>query len=69
MKLADFVKKEYGIVIDPTSLFDMQVKRIHEYKRQMLNCLHAITLYNRIRKNPGANITPRTILLGGKVSC
>ena len=67
MKLAAYVKKEYGVVIDPSSLFDMQVKRIHEYKRQMLNCLHAITLYNRIRRNPSASIAPRTILLGGKV--
>jgi starch phosphorylase len=45
----------------------MQVKRIHEYKRQLLNCLHIITLYNRIKRNPAASFTPRTIMIGGKV--
>ena len=45
----------------------LQVKRIHEYKRQLLNCLHIITLYNRIKANPAASIVPRTIMIGGKV--
>uniref|UniRef100_A0A4W5LNB8 Alpha-1,4 glucan phosphorylase n=1 Tax=Hucho hucho TaxID=62062 RepID=A0A4W5LNB8_9TELE len=49
-------------------MFDVQVKRIHEYKRQLLNCLHIITLYNRIKKEPNKNWTPRTIMIGGKVS-
>lgn len=66
MKLASYVKKKYNIDLDTGSLFDMQVKRIHEYKRQMLNCLHIITLYNRAKKNP-TSVVPRTILMGGKV--
>lgn len=48
-------------------MFDMQVKRIHEYKRQLLNILHIITLYNRIRANPSGKFTPRTVMIGGKV--
>lgn len=49
-------------------MFDIQVKRIHEYKRQLLNCLHIIALYNRIKRNPNAPFVPRTIMIGGKVS-
>jgi len=49
------------------SLYDMQVKRIHEYKRQLLNILHVITLYNRIRANPSGKYVPRTVMIGGKV--
>jgi len=49
------------------SLYDMQVKRIHEYKRQLLNVLHIITLYNRIKANPSGNYVPRTVMIGGKV--
>lgn len=45
----------------------LQVKRIHEYKRQLMNCLHIITLYNRIKANPRASVVPRTIMIGGKV--
>merc|ERR1712098_23107 len=57
-----------GIDINPNSLFDIQVKRIHEYKRQLLNILHVITLYNRIKKNPGAPFVPRTVMIGGKAA-
>lgn len=46
----------------------MQVKRIHEYKRQLLNCLHIITQYNRIKKNPDGEFVPRTVMIGGKVN-
>ena len=67
MKLAAYIEQETGVRIDPASLFDMQVKRIHEYKRQMLKVLHAITLYNRLKKNPGMHFVPRTIMIGGKV--
>ena len=57
-----------GINIDPCSMFDVQVKRIHEYKRQHLNVLHIITQYNRIKANPGLEITPRTFVFGGKAA-
>ena len=68
MKLAAYIEKEYGVVVDPASMFDIQVKRIHEYKRQLLNILHIITLYNRLKKNPNMPFVPRTIMMGGKVS-
>ncbi|XP_017695110.1 PREDICTED: glycogen phosphorylase, muscle form [Lepidothrix coronata] len=67
-KFAAFLEKESGVRVNPASLFDVQVKRIHEYKRQLLNCLHIITLYNRIRKDPGKSIVPRTIMIGGKAA-
>lgn len=67
-KLASLLEKNYGVKVNPYSLFDIQVKRIHEYKRQLLNCLHIITLYNRIKKNPAAKIVPRTIMVGGKAA-
>lgn len=59
--------EEYGVTIHPASMFDVQIKRIHEYKRQLLNCLHIITLYNRLKDNPNYKIVPRTIIFGGKV--
>jgi len=68
LRLADILEKEYGVKVNPASMFDIQVKRIHEYKRQLLNCLHIITLYNRIKKDPTANFTPRTIMIGGKAA-
>ena len=67
MKLAEYIKNTYNIEVDPASMFDIQVKRIHEYKRQLLNCLHMIVLYNRIKKDPNKQFTPRTIMVGGKV--
>lgn len=68
MKLISIIEKEYNVQINPSSMFDIQVKRIHEYKRQLLNCLHIITLYNRIKKNPNAEFAPRTIMIGGKAA-
>ncbi len=68
MKLAQFLEKEYKIKVDPGAMFDMQVKRIHEYKRQLLNVLHVITLYNRIRKNPNGKFIPRVVMIGGKAA-
>lgn len=68
LKLAQLLEKDYKVKINVASMFDIQVKRIHEYKRQLLNCLHIITLYNRIKKNPNAKFTPRTIMIGGKAA-
>jgi glycogen phosphorylase len=66
--LANQIVADYGINVDPHSLFDIQAKRIHEYKRQHLNVLHIITLYNRIKANPNLDITPQTFLFGGKAA-
>ncbi len=66
--LANYIKHLYDLDVDPLSLFDIQSKRIHEYKRQHLNALHIITLYNRIKANPNVEITPRTFLFGGKAA-
>ncbi|WP_306536834.1 glycogen/starch/alpha-glucan phosphorylase [Geobacter sp.] len=66
--LARIIRERTGIDVDPASLFDVQVKRIHEYKRQHLNVLHIITLYNRIKHDPRAKITPRTFIFGGKAA-
>jgi starch phosphorylase len=68
LKFAHLIEKDYGIVVNPSSIFDFQVKRIHEYKRQLLNCMHMITMYNRIKRDPTANIVPRTIMVGGKAA-
>jgi starch phosphorylase len=66
--LAAVIKERTGVVVDPDSLFDIQVKRFHEYKRQHLNILHVITLYNRMKTNPKVDMTPRTVLFGGKAA-
>ncbi|MGB3403839.1 MAG: glycogen/starch/alpha-glucan phosphorylase [Microcoleaceae cyanobacterium] len=67
-KLAEYIRKHNGIQVDPRSMFDIQVKRIHEYKRQHLCVLHIITLYNRIKQNPNIEIAPRTFIFGGKAA-
>ncbi|CAF3812877.1 unnamed protein product [Rotaria sp. Silwood1] len=66
--LISYIEKNHDIVINPESMFDVQVKRIHEYKRQLLNALHVIHLYNRIKANPDSIQVPRTILFGGKAA-
>lgn len=66
--LATRIHERTGVKVDPDTMFDIQVKRIHEYKRQHLNVLHVITLFNRIRSNPGAGIVPRTVIFGGKAA-
>lgn len=68
IRLARVIKKRCGIEVNPDSLFDVQVKRIHEYKRQLLNLLHVIFLYNRIVSGQGLNITPRTVIFAGKAA-
>ena len=67
-RLSEFIKKTTGITVDEDSLFDIQVKRIHEYKRQHLNILHVITMYNRIKHVPAKDYVPRTFIFGGKAA-
>ena len=66
--LARLIQEKTGITVDPDSLFDIQVKRLHEYKRQHLNVLHVITLYHRLKRNPGEEVPPRTVIFGGKAA-
>ncbi len=67
-RLADYVQSTTGIALDPTWLFDIQVKRIHEYKRQHLNLLHIVTLYRRLKENPALPFPPRAFIFGGKAA-
>jgi glycogen phosphorylase len=68
VRLADQIRRSCGISLDPDTLFDIQVKRIHEYKRQHLNVLHIVSLYHRLKQNPSLDITPRTFIFGGKAA-
>ena len=65
---AQWLKTTSGQIVDPESIFDSQVKRIHEYKRQLLNALRVVVLYNRLRENPGLKMTPRTFFFAGKAA-
>lgn len=65
-RLAAFLQSNYKISINVDSLFDVQIKRLHEYKRQLLNLLHVVTLYRRIRQHPDGDYVPRTVIFGGK---
>jgi starch phosphorylase len=67
-RLVDVITRTTGVVVDPDSLFDVQAKRMHEYKRQLLNVLHVITRYHRILAQPNANWVPRTIIFAGKAA-
>ncbi|MDA8124997.1 MAG: glycogen/starch/alpha-glucan phosphorylase [Deltaproteobacteria bacterium] len=67
-RLARLVEERTGVAVLPDSLFDIQVKRIHEYKRQHLNLLHVVTLYQRLRENPALDVPPRTVIFGGKAA-
>ena len=66
--LAAFIKERTGVSVDPGSLFDIQVKRLHEYKRQHLTVLHVVTLYNRLKRTNAAGAVPRTVIFGGKAA-
>uniref|UniRef100_A0A671L011 Alpha-1,4 glucan phosphorylase n=1 Tax=Sinocyclocheilus anshuiensis TaxID=1608454 RepID=A0A671L011_9TELE len=68
LKFAQYLEKVYKVDINPASMFDVHVKRIHEYKRQLLNCLHVITMYNRIKRSPIKPFVPRTVIIGGKAA-
>jgi starch phosphorylase len=67
-RFAEVIQRRVGVEVDPASLFDVQVKRIHEYKRQLLNLLYVITRYNRIRANPKGDWVPRTVVFAGKAA-
>jgi len=67
-KLAKIIKEIEGVEVDTNSLFDVQVKRLHEYKRQFLNVLHIMDLYNQIKENPSMEVTPRTFIFGAKAA-
>jgi starch phosphorylase len=67
-ELAAVIRERTGVTLNPDTMFDIQVKRLHEYKRQHLNLLHIITVYNRLKKNPDLEITPRTFIFGGKAA-
>jgi starch phosphorylase len=67
-RLAHLLQQRQGVTLDPLGLFDTQIKRIHEYKRQLLNVLHVITRYNRIKDHPGGDWAPRSVILGGKAA-
>lgn len=66
--LISYIENEHPIKVNPDSIFDVQVKRFHEYKRQLLNVLHVITMYNRIKDNPKIDMVPRTVIFGGKAA-
>ncbi|WP_055069111.1 glycogen/starch/alpha-glucan phosphorylase [Clostridium massiliamazoniense] len=68
IKLANIIRERKGINVDPNSIFDVQVKRIHAYKRQILNCLKIMNLYNDLLENPNLDIVPRTFIFGGKAA-
>jgi starch phosphorylase len=67
-QFASWIQSSLGQTVDPESIFDCQIKRIHEYKRQLLNALRIVTLYNRLRENPNLDMTPRTFFFGGKAA-
>ena len=68
VRLAEYILKHNGVEVDPNSIFDVQVKRLHEYKRQFLNILHVMYLYNQIKDNPGMSFYPRTFIFGAKAA-
>jgi starch phosphorylase len=67
-RLGELIYRKCGVEVDPDSMFDVQVKRIHEYKRQLLNCLHVIALYHKILRRPELDLVPRTVIFAGKAA-
>lgn len=67
-RLAEYILRENGVAVDPDSIFDVQVKRLHEYKRQLLNAMHILDLYYRLKENPDLDIVPRTFIFGAKAA-
>lgn len=68
LRLAKYIKEHNGVEVDPNSIFDVQVKRLHEYKRQLLNILHVMYLYNQLKANPSMEFYPRTFIFGAKAA-
>ena len=68
VRLAEYIEKRNGIKVDPRSIFDVQVKRLHEYKRQLMNILHVMYLYNQLKEHPGMDMLPRTFIFGAKAA-
>jgi len=68
VRLVKYIKEHNNIDVDPNSIFDVQVKRLHEYKRQLLNILHVMYLYNKVKQNPDMDMVPRTFIFGGKAA-
>ena len=68
LRLAKYIKEHNGIDVDPRSIFDVQVKRLHEYKRQLMNILHVMYLYNQLKDNPNMDMVPRTFIFGAKAA-
>ena len=68
LRLAKYIKEHNGIEVDPRSIFDVQVKRLHEYKRQLLNILHVMYLYNELKEHPDMDFYPRTFIFGAKAA-
>ncbi|MCR4720978.1 MAG: glycogen/starch/alpha-glucan phosphorylase, partial [Lachnospiraceae bacterium] len=67
-RLAEYIKEHNNVIVDPHSIFDVQVKRLHEYKRQLLNIMHVMYLYNELKNHPDMDFTPRTFIFGAKAS-
>lgn len=68
IRFSNYIKESKGIIVDPNSIFDMQSKRLHEYKRQLMNALHIMYLYNKLEENPNLDMTPTTFIFGAKAA-
>ena len=68
LQFCEYAKKRQGLDINPDSLFDVQAKRLHEYKRQLMNALYIISLYNELKENPNKEMTPKTFIFGAKAA-